>query len=147
MWCQNQHWDLAALAREIHFGEYSEIMLTGGEPMLVPEVVISTAKKIRSGSQAKIYLYTAKTDNWQAILSVLLFIDGMSVTPHNQTDIAHFEKLNKILYGSQINKSLKLNLFTDYEFVIEGNLDMWRVKRKVWFKTKHIPKNEIFKRI
>jgi len=146
-WCQNKHWDLSALPRETSFGQYDEVMLTGGEPLLVPELLISTAKNIRKTSNAKIYLYTAKIDDWKTVLAVLHFVDGMSVTPHSQTDVLYFKILNEILRDSRLGKSLKLNLFTDYEFVIEDNLDLWRVKQKKWFKVKHIPKNEVFKRV
>lgn len=147
-WCNNQHWNLAGLPQETVFSGYNEIMLTGGEPMLIPEVVISIAKKIRIESNAKIYLYTAKIDKWESILAVLHYIDGMSITPHTIKDVTDFKVLNSILIGSSIEKSLKLNLFSDYGFDLSGiDLSMWRIKHKSWIKTKHLPENEVFKRI
>ncbi|MBU1087771.1 MAG: hypothetical protein KKD05_09695, partial [Candidatus Omnitrophica bacterium] len=38
--CCNNDWDLKSLLNEHLFKEYSEILLTGGEPMLHPELIL-----------------------------------------------------------------------------------------------------------
>ena len=147
-WCNNQHWNLKTLPIETKFNQYSEIMLTGGEPMLYPEYLIQVSKNIRKQSRAEIYLYTAKMNQPLDILAVLHFIDGMSVTPHSKKDVNDFIFLNDILINSGINKSLKLNNFIDYGHDFSGiDLSMWRIKDKMWIKKKHLPKNEVFKRV
>jgi organic radical activating enzyme len=147
-WCNNQHWELRSLPVETKFNQYSEVMLTGGEPMLYPKYVIQTSKAIRKQSNAKIYLYTAKIDSPLNILAVLHFIDGLSVTPHSEKDVSDFVVLNNFIIDSGLKKSLKLNNFTDYGFDLSAiDLSMWRVKDKAWLKEKHLPKNETFKRV
>jgi organic radical activating enzyme len=143
----NQHFQLNDLPHETEFVNYDEVMLTGGEPLLFPELVIETAKKIRFQSKAKIYLYTAKLDNWMAILSILYFVDGLTVTPHTAKDLEDFVKLNSIMFGMKFEKSLKLNLFSDYNFNLKCNLSLWYVKNKKWLKKIHLPKDEVFRRI
>ena len=116
--------------------------------MLYPEYLIQVSKNIRKQSRAEIYLYTAKMNQPLDILAVLHFIDGMSVTPHSKKDVNDFIFLNDILINSGINKSLKLNNFIDYGHDFSGiDLSMWRIKDKMWIKKKHLPKNEVFKRV
>lgn len=143
--CCNQYWDLGSLPRAKRFHQYNEVLLTGGEPMLDPLLIINTAKKISSYSNAKIFLYTAKIDDWQAVLSVLHYIDGMSVTLHKQSDVRRFQHLNDVLVRSKIKKSLKINIFGNVR--IGFNVDLWRIKHKKWIDHQHLPKNEVFKRL
>ncbi len=146
-WCANKFWDLKSVPTEDRFDKYEKVLLTGGEPMLDPLLVINTAKEIRiQNPEAQILLYTAKTDDWRSILSVLHYVDGLTVTLHNKADIKPFHSLNSIMMGSNmIGKRLKINMFK--EFDLNFNLNLWTIKRKRWLKQQHVPKNEVFKQL
>lgn len=147
--CCNRDWDLKALPEVKDFHQYDEILLTGGEPMLNPYLVICVAARIsRQNPVANIYLYTAETDNWQAILSVLHYIDGLTVTLHEQSDVDSFIVLNNLL--SEINdismKSFRLNVFKGVNF--NDDLGLWKVKDNIeWIKNCPLPQDEVFMRL
>jgi pyruvate formate-lyase activating enzyme-like uncharacterized protein len=91
--CCNKLFNLDALEIASDFSKYKEISLTGGEPMLFPEKVISIAKEVRSNNQeAKIWLYTAKASEPGHMLNVINFVDGITLTLHNAQDIEPFIK-------------------------------------------------------
>lgn len=46
--CCNKDWDLKSLLKADNFLPYDEILLTGGEPMLDPLLVIDAAERIRA---------------------------------------------------------------------------------------------------
>ncbi len=151
-WCANQFWDLKSLPIEDQFDQYDEIMLTGGEPMLEPQLVMDTVKKIKDTSNAKIFLYTAKTDlqTIPALFSVLPYIDGLSVTVLNGGDAQQLYYLNRLLqtsWNTSIRRDtlFKINVFENFNFGFDTSL--WKIKHKKWFKHKHLPENEVFKRL
>lgn len=152
--CCNKDWDLKSLPIENDFSQYDEIILTGGEPMLDPLLIIKTSKCISKQSPfIDIFLYTAKTDNWQAILSVLHYVDGLTVTLHEQKDIKPFLFLNNILLASNEmsvttiwEKSFRVNIFKN--IVLDTNLRLWEVKDNIeWIKNCPLPTGEVFKRL
>lgn len=58
--CCNKQWDLSKLPIENDFTGYKLIILTGGEPLLEPDLVKNVIRMIRNKTDAKIILYTAK---------------------------------------------------------------------------------------
>lgn len=56
-------------------------MLTGGEPMLRPDVIRSAVSDIRAQTDAPVYLYTAMTHGLDDILPI---IDGLTLTIHEE---------------------------------------------------------------
>jgi len=147
--CCNKEWDLKALPVETDFTQYSKILLTGGEPMIDPFWIHVVIRTIRRHTKAPIYLYTAKVDELYSTLDVLREIDGMTVTLHDQEDVAPFLALNNhISHFLHTNpyKSLRLNIFKGIEIDTEP-LFLWRIRKNiVWTKDCPLPKGEVFKR-
>ena len=116
--CCNKDWDLKTLPICTDFTKFDKVLLTGGEPMLFPYTVRYIAHKIRKQKYMPIYLYTANVKDIQQILSVLFFIDGMTLTLHEQDDVLPFLHFNNML-PSRMNKSLLLNQLQEvfYYFV------------------------------
>lgn len=144
--CCNNDWDLSSLERETDYAQYEEILLTGGEPMLNPALVVTIALNIRRVSKAKIYMYTAKVDKVGAVLGVLFYIDGLTLTLHTQRDVGDFVRLNNVLGHGEIRKNFKLNVFKGVDI---GTVDtsIWNVKSEFeWIKNCPLPTGEVFKR-
>ena len=146
--CCNKQWNLRKLPVENDYSKYSEILLTGGEPLLFPYSVIKVIGEIRNFTQGtKIYLYTAMVENANKVLMVLDFLDGLTVTLHEQKDVEYFSKLNDLLQCNNYSKkSLRLNIFSGVD-IGKINLSCWKVKKDiVWIENCPLPKNEVFKR-
>lgn len=146
--CCNKDWDLPNLPKVETFSGYKTIMLTGGEPMLVPERIKYTTAGIRcQNPTAKVVVYTAKTDDSDALIDVLRHVDGLTVTLHVQKDVGHFRAFDAARKRAGLtNKSLRLNVFANVELgtVPEG----WDVKQGIkWIKDCPLPTNEEFRRL
>ena len=135
---------------------YEEISITGGELMLFPDEVSELCYFILKaaefqGYKPKIWLYTSRinTKNFSSILS---FADGVCFTPHSAADVASFKEVNDALLKGEWceleNFSLRLNLFTEQEKLLEGeDLSLWKVKHMEWIKDCPVPEGEDFRRI
>ncbi len=145
--CCNKDWDLKNVDMVESYSGFDEILLTGGEPMLKPELVIDTIKKIKNQSECNIYLYTAKVNDYNKILEILYMINGLTITLHEQEDVESFIILNGILKSKDLsNKSMRVNIFKGIDINI--NMDSWIVKKNIeWIKDCPLPKNEILKRL
>lgn len=139
--CCNRDWNLKVLPACRDYTPYRIIMLTGGEPMLHPEVVRSAVATIRAQTDAPIYLYTAMVDGLDDLLPIL---DGVTVTLHEETDVAPFERFihtAKNLAG----KSLRLNVFEE-----AGDVTCpadWQVKDHIqWIPNCPLPDGEVLMR-
>lgn len=147
--CCNKQMDLETLPVCTSYKGYDEIILTGGEPMLMPNKVRMLVNTIRKQTrdETKIYMYTAKTDNLQGALSVLYFLDGMTVTIHDIGDWTPFGKFNSRL-PVKCDKSLRLNVFKTCRLRNYYMFDKWKVKDDVeWLKDCPLPPNEVFMRL
>lgn len=148
--CCNKTWDLDALPVADKYDDFvgwDEILLTGGEPLLKPEVVVHVANYIRMTSAAKVFVYTAKTD-YKPFVQVMRLVDGMTVTLHEQSDVEKFALLNEILdYEELEGKSLRLNVFKGVQ--LTGiDLGKWKVKADMeWIENCPLPLNEVFMRL
>lgn len=144
--CCNKEWDLGALEVETDFTGYDMVLLTGGEPMLRPNLVSHVIGSIRfQNPSAKIILYTAKTDDLANIVSISDIVDGLTVTLHEQSDVEPFVNFMKFLSGSH-KKSLRLNIFEGID--TKGyNFLNWEIRdNKKWIKDSCLPENEVLKR-
>ena len=145
--CCNKQWDLNLLPICDSFKGYSEIILTGGEPMLNPSLIRSLAIHIRKETQYPIYMYTAKVDDLEEILSVLYFLDGITVTIHEEKDWDSFSILNKSLLDFGYEKSLRLNVFKECNLRSYHEFDKWKIKDSIeWIDPCPLPTNEVFMR-
>lgn len=153
--CCNKDWDLENLEIENDFTQYDEIYLTGGEPMLYPDKLVRVILDIKIiNRDAKIYIYTTKTNPLKDLMNVLFFVDGLTVTLHEQKDVLDFHLFNMhvkaILEQLKIydakKKSLRLNVFKGID--LSGlDLDKWDLKDNIeWIKDCPLPKDEVFKK-
>lgn len=156
--CCNKDWDLASLPIETDFSSYDKIMLTGGEPMLKPRLVFDVIKKIRAQNpKTKIYLYTAKTTDVITLVTILSYLDGITITLHGPLDFRLFILfiiyLNRHYKSTEIyqNKSLRLNIFKAAHVNVQSLLNElpseWIVRPDMrWIKNCPLPEDEVFKK-
>lgn len=143
--CCNKDWELDALPKCESFEGYKSIMLTGGEPMLNPEMIKSVAAEIRAVTNAPIYVYTAKCDDSAALIDVLKHVDGITLTLHTRKDAPIFRDFNEALKASGLTgKSLRLNVFNGIS-IGDTDLTDWKVKSGIrWIKDCPLPTDEVF---
>ena len=145
--CCNKGYDLEGLPVLQDFSSWDEVYLTGGEPMLNPALVFETI--CRFHATARHYLYTAKVGDLPAVLSLLTFLAGLTLTLHDQGDVAPFLVLNERLLRSLNPRwSLRLNVFRGVTIPEGTDLSLWQVKPDmVWVKDCPIPEGEVFMRL
>jgi hypothetical protein len=146
--CCNKQWDLANVPVVENFLGYDEILLTGGEPLLRPEVVKQIIPIIRANTLAPIYLYTAKSDNIPLFVEMFRLMDGITLTLHEPSDVASFCILNSVLRSfGRSGKSLRLNVFNGID--LSGiDLSIWKVKDNLdWINPCPLPVGEVLRRL
>lgn len=147
--CCNKQWDLTTIPICHDYSPYRMIMLTGGEPMLKPDIVREALTEIyMKNPKASRILYTAETNGLDDIMQLL---HGVTVTLHSPSDIdafLEFDRTAKNLNG----KSLRLNVFAEvYTDSAQTHLsDMklchdWKIKDDMhWIENCPLPENEVF---
>jgi len=144
--CCNKDWDLKSLPINKGYKGYKEIMLTGGEPMLYPNLIIKICKEIREQTDCPIYLYTAKVEVLYDILEVMFNLSGICLTLHEQKDVKPFIYFSNMLNQLGAKGSFRLNIFKGIN-TYNVDLSAWKVRKDmVWMKNCPIPKDEVFKR-
>ena len=120
--------------------KYDEIVITGGEPMLIKKDVIRLLLLLRSrGFSGKIYMYTAffEDDAYSDIL--LERLNGITFTIHaeaTENDIVVFKQLSNIIVAKpHLSSRLFIdsriwNKFEDFQ----RRLSMWDEVRKLEWK-------------
>jgi hypothetical protein len=147
--CSNKWFDISELPVCTSFRGYDEIIFTGGEPMLFPEVTWAAAARARgqAAGLVPIYVYTALPRAISAIERTLYITDGICLTIHEQGDVADFNTLQRRLgrYEWVREKSMRLNVFrgvTGY-----SPLPWWKVKEDiVWIRDCSMPEGEVLMR-
>lgn len=144
--CCNKDWELSKLPVCTDYTKYKMIMLTGGEPMLQPELVMQAIDTICRQTNAPIILYTADLSNWNQLMRILERIDGITVTLHTPEDTVRFKSFDRRYQPSeQIKERMRLNVFAE-----AGSVEAkpyWMVKRNMqWIKNCPLPEKEIFMR-
>lgn len=147
--CCNKDWDLKALPVCDDFSKFDEIILTGGELMLLSrDKLESVLEHIKSQTSVKIYFYTAFRFEHSKLLWFLSQTDGITLTLHEQKDVNfHYWFFYEIfMQDLWLHKSLRLNVFKGIE--IEGvPLVAWTIKKNIeWIKDCPLPENEVFMR-
>jgi hypothetical protein len=148
--CCNKDWNLNGLDVCESFEGYDMIMLTGGEPMLRPMLVMQICNEIRScGSTADIILYTAKSRRAIDLIAMLLCVDGITLTLHEQYDVDAFVELQSFIWKLENpNKyHLRLNVFSNVD-ITGVNTTCWEVKEGIeWIKDCPLPEGEVIQRL
>lgn len=151
--CCNKQWDLDKVPLVESYVGYDEVMITGGEPMLAPMMVITTALSVRrENPTCKILLYTAKSKRAEDILAVLHVLDGLTLTLHEPYDVKNFLRLNDYLCMMRPvfkGMSFRLNVFKGVHVDPHHmDLSMWVVKDNMeWIENCPLPENETFMRL
>ena len=145
--CRNRQFNFDELDIETDFTGYSEILLIGGEPMLKPSFVSATAEMLRQSTDAKLYLYTAKVDNIDAVWFVMRHLDGLTVSLHDQDDVEPFRRFNETVLTCAPDESFRLNVFKGIN--LDGiDLSSWEVKRGIeWIGSCPLPSGEVLRRL
>lgn len=147
--CCNKQWDLKKLPVCDTYKGYDEIYITGGEPMLYVSGLRILINTIRlANPTAKLYLYTAKIDDWVNFKFVLTVVDGVTVTIHTQEDFKIFERIDRLIPDNLMeSKSMRLNIFEGI-FVQYIFRHSWDVKENIkWINPCPLPKDEVFMRV
>jgi hypothetical protein len=149
--CCNKIYDLDKLPICNSFEGYDEIILTGGEPLLKIDLVYKTFEKImKENPFVRVYLYTAKVDNHGDMYDILQFVNGITVTLHEQSDVDKFILFNNRLNFKLDNLSLRLHVFEGVNISKLDEIDLknWQVKKNIkWIKNCPLPKDEVFMRL
>jgi hypothetical protein len=150
--CCNDVWDLDNLPDINSYYGYSEIMLTGGEPMLYPIKLLDIILDIKAHVDVPIYLYTAKTKPPMELLMILSLIDGITLSLHEQYDVPGFLKLARILlrHPELHKKKFRLNVVSHVKLPDTYKLSpLWDVRIIEWVAPEDcpLPENEEFMKI
>lgn len=143
--CCNNDWDLDGLPVVKSFKAYEQVLITGGEPMLIPDLVIDIARQVRrENPETRIFVYTANLQRVQDVLAVLREVDGITVTLHNQGDVPDLLRLDRLLLHNSIY-SLRLNVFKGV--VVPELWAPWAIKDNIeWIENCPLPEGEVFGR-
>jgi len=134
------------------FTPYNHVILTGGELLLHPYKTGQLANEIKKqNSDAKIILYTAQYDRrWIEML--LRYVNGITITLHEQADVDDFNRLNFWLlrrkrWIQDNNKTLRLNVFKGIEVYMQDD-SLWRIKDNIeWIEDCPLPVNEEIRKL
>ena len=145
--CCNKDWDLTSIPVESDFSKYSAVFLTGGEPLLKPELLKQTIKQIKKVNDCRILMYTAMMHKVERFKEILNLIDGYTLTIHEPEDVKDFEVLCQNLTPQDVEgKSLRLNIFAGIE--VNNIPSYWSVKKDMeWIVNCPLPQDEVFMRL
>lgn len=128
--------------------KYEEIIITGGEPMLIAEKVCNFIERLSSdGYNGKIYLYTASYYNPFDCFCLLQKVDGITYTIHHpvtHSDVNMFKTLQLALPKRQgFSARLSIDSRINREIHDEINLELWNeIRPLVWKDECPLPDNE-----
>ena len=81
------------------------------------------------------------------IVAILNWVDGVTLTLHEQYDVEPFVELNKLVSSLPEKKSLRLNVFNSVDLSGVDTVG-WTVKDKIeWVKNSPLPAGEVLKRL
>ncbi|MCK5609203.1 4Fe-4S cluster-binding domain-containing protein [Candidatus Pacearchaeota archaeon] len=145
--CCNKDVDFTKMETVRSVTNYDLIMLTGGEPMLYPEKVMSICESIRRMTATPIIMYTAKVDDMESCVDVLPWLDGITVTLHEQGDVPLFMKFANRFHGRLQHMKLRLNIFDGIYLTAPFSGD-WDIKDNIeWIKDAPLPEGETIQRL
>lgn len=130
---------------------YDTIILTGGEPMLNPDVCTQLIEVLRNqGWQGKVILYTASYDGSEAAQRLIKACNGITYTLHNelsQKDREEFEALTEFIgyFDSEFTTRVNVDsrLFADARIPRNSISHYWDdIVSKEWVNDCPVPDNE-----
>lgn len=154
--CCNKDWDLGALPTCTSYEGYKEIMITGGEPMLYPQLLWNTIDNIRTENpNAKLILYTAYLEDFEELASLIYFtLDGLTLTLHTKEDVPKFKAFVEYCKAKDIPMQewgckLRLNIFAECEYIPSDEIaSEWQIKNEMeWIKDCPLPTGEVLMRL
>lgn len=147
--CCNKDIDFNSVPVVSTYKNFDEIFLTGGEPLLRPDIIKDTIAKIKKESTANIFLYTAMTSDVSEFKEILKIVNGITLTLHTQKDIKPFENLlNNLSEDEVYNKSMRLNIFKNVKHNNVNIPQYWDVKNGiVWIKNCPLPDGEVIMKL
>lgn len=144
--CCNNDWKLDELPVCNDYNGYTQIMITGGEPLMYLNSLLYCIGEIRAQTRkTPIYIYTSWMDT-NDLLTAMKYSDGLTITLHDKEQIYPFMLFDEILNPSDfIDKSLRLNIFEGISLPFDAEKVGWEVKKDIkWIKNCPLPKQEVF---
>jgi len=141
-YCVNKDQDIMALAKPVTlsglslFADYGEIMITGGEPALVPRTTLRVISRLREVTTAKVFIYTARMS--RHVDSFVAWADGLTYTIHSKwapDDLLGLRFLQESIdsYPPRKEKTFRLSLSPDINVPLPIIPRCWdEVRIKVW---------------
>ncbi|TCL39978.1 4Fe-4S single cluster protein [Anaerospora hongkongensis] len=142
--------NIAALSSIDQLLQYDEVIISGGEPMLIPEKVIEFCQTLRGMNYSGlIYMYSALYNHTLREVYVELLrrstggfkalLNGLHFTVHNEAGDKEINELKQLSKFLQIFSDRQLRLAIDgrlYERYDFSNIDFsaWDVVRKLQWK-------------
>lgn len=120
--------------------KYDEIVITGGEPMLIKDKLFNFLLSLRdNGFKGKIFMYTALWDGGIYNHEILDLLDGITFTLHNEATKEDIYAVKVLSHVVNSKKHLNSRLFIDnriYDSFIESQrrFDLWDEVRKLEWK-------------
>ena len=153
--CCNKDHDLQALPvfdasyLKKHKKDIKTIIVTGGEPLLFQNQLSNFFLNFLDYKDLKFILYTAFVKEYHKKIGIMSFLDGLTLTFHEQKDVEDsVEFLERILL-SGFKKSFRLNVFENIDIsMVQSYLKEWDVRTGYkWVQNCPVPDNEIFMRL
>jgi len=141
--CCNNYKSLTKQRRDIKLEDlkdFDTICLTGGEPLLYPDKLISIIKRLRViNSNAKIYLYTALYK--PEMRQIIWLVDGIQYSLHYPMSIDDRDGFEQFQYDIlYMDGSYRAYIDSRIERLIPIHPDRWtRVEIKPWIKEGNCP--------
>ena len=115
-YCSNNYTGILSKAIKIKniedINEFDEVCITGGEPMIKPELTLSVLKQLKYNQRK--FLYSAWVTN--KLFDIMPFIDGLHFTLHEKSDeddIRQFHKLQTWIWQEEWYKTKSIRLYVN----------------------------------
>ena len=144
--CCNKNFDINSIRGLDDLTQYDEVSITGGEPMLVNNNILIEFVKLLHTMGKKVYLYTAVATVDTIDLGIYSFLDGITLTLHDNEDVEKFILANQRCLERK-NSLRKLSLVLKGIQLPDVDLSMWKVRETEWIENCPLPEGEDFKKL